>query len=44
MKVLVSALAIVILMIGAPSVQAFEGTSKDGDDAGYFGSKIRKAI
>ena len=29
-------------MIGAPTVQAFEGTSKDGYDAGYFAAKSGK--
>ena len=29
-------------MIGAPTVQAFEGTAKDGYDAGYFAAKSGK--
>ena len=44
MKIIViSALVIVIvLMHGVPAVQAFQGASKDGYDAGYFAAKAGK--
>jgi hypothetical protein len=42
MKALLSAVAVLVLMIAAPSVQAFEGTSRDGYDAGYFAAKSGK--
>jgi hypothetical protein len=35
-------IVVVALMIGAQSVQAFKGTSRDGYDAGYFAAKAGK--
>ncbi len=39
MEIVLSALIVLVLMIGMPSVQAFHGASKDGYDAGYFAAK-----
>jgi hypothetical protein len=33
---------VLVLMIGAPTVQAFTGAAKDGYDAGYFTAKAGK--
>jgi hypothetical protein len=41
MKALIGAV-IAVLMIGAQTVQAFKGTSRDGYDAGYFAAKAGK--
>ena len=42
MKIVLVVLGVIILIIGAPTVQAFEGISKDGYDAGYFAAKSGK--
>jgi len=42
MKTLVLGVITLVLMIGAPSVQAFTGIAKHGYDAGYFAAKAGK--
>ena len=42
MKTLLITVAVIVLMIGVPTVHAFEGIAKDGYDAGYFAAKAGK--
>ena len=42
MNVLIGAIAVLVLMLGAPSVQAFKGIAKDGYDAGSLRQKAGK--